>query len=52
MAAIFVAVFNTVLSTVGRCRCLVVVAWSILAAAFAPLITLLALGFSLNERKP
>ena len=30
---------------------LVVVAWSILAAAFAPLITLLALGFSLNERE-
>ncbi len=53
MSTIFVAIFSLLIALYGGANVfnLVIVAWSILAAAFAPLITLFVLDYALNERE-
>ncbi|MEC7184054.1 MAG: sodium/proline symporter, partial [Bdellovibrionota bacterium] len=53
MSTVFVAVFSILIALYGGTNVfnLVIVAWSILAAAFAPLITLFVFRFSLTENE-
>ena len=53
LSTIFVAIFALLIALYGGTNVfnLVIVAWSVLAAAFAPLVTLLTLGYSVTEKE-